>query len=174
MHFPSWSHLVKWCIACQCNTKHFKNTLAVSCSFIRSGCCFFSVFFLEISSSSNRVKRQNCEIKKKQTYFTILWVFEQLMCAHLGGTAANCSISPHLGTWCFGESASPFARLFSSGHPPQAHNSTSLYHSHATGCHNHQHYATSMGLIYKSGHGTSSAPRGKHEAVCYHQAYLSL
>lgn len=104
----------------------------------------------------------------------ILWVFEQLMCAHLGGTAANCSISPHLGTWCFGESASPFARLFSSGHPPQAHNSTSLYHSHATGCHNHQHYATSMGLIYKSGHGTSSAPRGKHEAVCYRQAYLSL
>ena len=65
-------------------------------------------------------------------------------------------------------------RLFSSGHPPQAHNSTSLYHSHATGCHNHQHYATSMGLIYKSGHGTSSAPRGKHEAVCYRQAYFSL
>lgn len=93
MHFPSsWSHLVKWCIACQCNTKHFQNTLAVSCSLMQS-------MFFEILSSSNRVKQQNCEIKKQKTNILHYSVgFEQLMCTHLGGTAANCSISPHLGT----------------------------------------------------------------------------
>lgn len=54
-------------------------------------------FFFQISSSSNRVKRQNCEIKKTNIlYYSV--GFEQLMCSHLGGTAANCSISPHLGT----------------------------------------------------------------------------
>lgn len=86
---------------------------------------------------------------------------EQLMCTHLGGTAAKRRISP-IWDLCFGGSASPFVRLFSSS---LAHNSACLYHSHVTGCHNHQHYATSMGLIYKSGHGFSAAPAGKHQAA---------
>lgn len=59
---------------------------------------FYSVcVFSEILSSSNRVK--TAELWNKKTNILYYSVgFEQLMCSHLGGTAANCSISPHLGT----------------------------------------------------------------------------
>lgn len=71
----------------------------------------------------------------------------------------TAALVPIWGLAFFGESAPPFVRLFSSGRPPQTHNSTSLYHSRATGRHNHQHYGASIGLIYKAGRGTGSASR---------------
>lgn len=89
MHFPSsWSHLVKWCITSRRNTQVSQST--ASCSFYSAGVFFFSFLkrYLAVIEWSG----------EKQTDFTIPWVFEQLMCTHLGDTSANCSISPHLGT----------------------------------------------------------------------------
>lgn len=117
-------------------------------------------FSLEILSSCNREK-QICEIKNKIKHTPLFSGFWAANVRSFGWhqPPPTAALVPIWGLAFFGESAPPFVRLFSSGRPPQTHNSTSLYHSRATGRHNHQHYGASIGLIYKAGRGTGSASR---------------